>query len=144
MVWLQDTVRTSYTAPCPASASSCALGITPCHAGRAVAEGAWERFAMGFDAEAQNCRPEVTVPSMRWEIRVLQGSLRAGQTHTASSLLENDSQAKIKLKSNFSPSCERGHKSLNASSKPKQLFDEKYSPERRASTGTCSQARAES
>lgn len=34
-------------------------------------------------------------------------------------MLENDSQSKIKLKSNFSPSCERGHK------KPKCIFKAK-------------------
>lgn len=63
-----------HSTPCPDGTSSRALGITPCHAGRAV-EGAWERFAKRFGAEAQNSRPEVTVPSIYWEIRFLQVSL---------------------------------------------------------------------
>lgn len=40
-------------------------------------EGAWERFAKPFDGKAQNSRPGVTVPSMYWEIRLLQVSLGA-------------------------------------------------------------------
>lgn len=69
-----------HSTPCPDGTSSRALGITPCHVGELSfhrVQGAWERFAKRFDAEAQNSRPEVTVPSMYWEIEFLQVSLQA-------------------------------------------------------------------
>lgn len=49
---------------------------------------------------------------------------------------------KLSWKVTSHPLVKEATRSLNASSKPKQLFNEKYSPERRASMGTCSQARA--
>lgn len=49
---------------------------------------------------------------------------------------------KLSWKVTSHPLVKEATKSLNASSKPKQIFNEKYSPERRASTGTCSQAGA--
>lgn len=47
---------------------------------------------------------------------------------------------KLSWKVTSHPLVKEATKSLNASSKPKQIFNKKYSPERGTSTGTCSKA----